>query len=101
MFIPEQKDNRWHLHGVVAYPQDRREELRQALKGIAGKSGSPYIDGKAAHLQDIDEMKSYGGQSGLDGWALYFGKGLSQSSRVLTKSPVMSSQPLKALVRGV
>jgi hypothetical protein len=46
-------------------------------------------------------MKSYGGQSGLDGWALYFGKGLSQSSRVLTKSPVMSSQPLKALVRGV
>lgn len=98
LFVLEQKKDRWHLHGLVAYPIDQREKLRQALKGIAGDTPSPFMSGRLVHLQGPDDSRSFRDHNGLSGWGLYLGKDLSKSSAALQASPVIASRPLKALL---
>jgi len=100
VFVLEQHAGRWHLHGVVAYPQDGRDPLRRALKGIAGKSESPVADRKLVHIQAVDDAMNFGSHFGLSGWALYIGKQLTQSTAALLGSPVMAPHRLKQLMNA-
>jgi hypothetical protein len=92
---------RWHLHGVVVYPEDRVVELTRALKGFAGPSPSRAAKSHLVKVTPVDNAKSFQGEFGIRGWAMYMGKSFSRSSKALNGgSPLFASGATRALIDG-
>lgn len=66
LFVLEQHKGRWHLHGVVGLSPDGEDELRRALRGLAGKS-TDMMRRHLVHIQQVDNGRSFKGEYGLRG----------------------------------